>query len=95
MKTWTDRLPQIPYPDRGLPAEGPWMTLEEAASRLGIGAYHLNVLTSVTHRIGLVRTTGTELAVIRAGVEAELAWRATASTGQKLRRLLKDTLAAL
>ncbi|MEU6238237.1 DNA-binding protein [Kitasatospora sp. NPDC047058] len=90
MKTWTDSLPQIPFAYRDLPAGGQWMTQEEAASWLGIGQYHLNVLTAVTHRIDLVRTTGREFAVTRASVEAEKDWRTTASFGQKVLRLLKD-----
>ncbi|MEV5011826.1 MULTISPECIES: hypothetical protein [unclassified Streptomyces] len=90
MKTWTDSLPQIPFPYRSLPTGGPWMTQEEAASYLGIGPYHLNVLTSVTHRIDMVRTTGKELAVTRASVEAEKNWRTSAAFWRKVLRLLKD-----
>ncbi|WP_407914057.1 hypothetical protein [Kitasatospora sp. NE20-6] len=95
MKTWTDRLPQIPFAYRDLPPDGPWTTREEAASCLGIGPYHLNVLTDITHRIDMVRTTGKELAVTRASVEAEKNWRTTATPWRKIRRLLKDVLRAL
>ncbi|MFE6049172.1 hypothetical protein ACFQ6N_00265 [Kitasatospora sp. NPDC056446] len=90
MKTWIDDLPQIPFPYRALPPGGDWMTQEEAAARLGIGTYHLNSLTAGTHRLDLVRTTGKELAVTRASVEAEARWRATATVGQKAWRLFKD-----
>ncbi|MFE9853470.1 DNA-binding protein [Streptomyces sp. NPDC005576] len=96
MKTWTDDLPQIPFAYRDLPEGGEWMTREEAASSLGIGELHLNALLMNTHRIAMVRTTtGRELAVTRASVEAEKQWRATASHWHKALRLLKDTLKAL
>jgi hypothetical protein len=95
VKTWTDSLPQIPFPYRGLPAGGPWLTQEEAASYLGIGPYHLNALTSVTRRIDMVRTAGRELAVTRASVEAEKKWRTTAALRRKVVRLLKDILRAM
>jgi hypothetical protein len=95
VKTWTDSLPQVPFPYRGLPAGGPWMTQEEAASCLGIGPYHLNVLTSVTRRIDMVRTAGEELAVTRASVEAEQHWRTTAAPWRKVLRLLKDIARAM
>ncbi|MFJ3791370.1 DNA-binding protein [Kitasatospora sp. NPDC090091] len=95
MKTWTDDLPQIPFAYRSLPEGGEWMTREEAASYLGIGEFHLNALTHGTHRIDMVRTTGKELAVTRASVEAERHWRATAPRWRKALRLLKDTLKAM
>ncbi|WP_371774321.1 DNA-binding protein [Streptomyces sp. NBC_01438] len=90
MKTWTDYLPQIPFSCCDLPEGGEWMTQEEAASSLGIGPIHLNALTHNTHRIDLVRTTGKELAVTRASVDAEKHWRATAPRWRKALRLLKD-----
>ncbi|GAA2787792.1 hypothetical protein ACFQ0M_45905 [Kitasatospora aburaviensis] len=95
MKTWIDDLPQVPFPYRDLPPGGEWMTREEAAARLGVGEYHLNALTHGTRRIDLVRTTGPELALTRASVEAEKRWRDTANVGQKAWRLVKDLLKAL
>lgn len=95
MKTWTESLPRVPFRYRDLPEDGPWMTQEDAASYLGIGAYHLNALTSVTHRIGMARTTGEELVVTRVSVEAEKNWRTTAAPWRKILRLLKDTLRAM
>ncbi|MFJ8474460.1 DNA-binding protein [Kitasatospora sp. NPDC094011] len=92
MKRWIDDLPQIPFRYRDLPPDGPWMTMEEAGTHLGIGHYHMNALTAVTHRIDMVRTTGKELAVTRASVEAEKHWRTTATVRQKLWRLFKDIL---
>ncbi|MFD8782778.1 hypothetical protein [Kitasatospora sp. NPDC059599] len=86
----------LPRSGWDLPAGGAWMTQEEAAAHLGIGRYHLNALTCVTHRVDMVRTTGgKELAVVRADVEAEKHWRATATVGQKVWRLLKDALTRL
>lgn len=87
VKAWTDDLPQIPFPYRGLPAGGPWLTQEEAAAYLGIGPIHLNALTSATHRIEMVRTTGGGFAVTRAGVEAEKDWRTSAGPRRKTARL--------
>ncbi|MEV7596988.1 hypothetical protein AB0O91_06315 [Kitasatospora sp. NPDC089797] len=95
MKRWTDDLPQIPFPYRGLPPDGPWMTMEEAAARLGVGHYRMNLLTAGTYRIDIVRTTGKEFAVTRASVEAERNWRTTATVPQKLWRLFKDALTFL
>ncbi|MFC8448228.1 hypothetical protein [Kitasatospora sp. NPDC057223] len=90
MTTWTDNLPQIPFSCCDLPEGGEWMTQEEAASCLGIGPIHLNTLTHSTHRIDMVRTTGRDLAVTRASVEAERLWRATAPRWRKVLRLLED-----
>ncbi|GLW59321.1 hypothetical protein Kpho01_73310 [Kitasatospora phosalacinea] len=90
VKTWTDDLPQIPFSCCDLPEGGEWMTQEEAASYLGIGPIHLNGLTHNTHRIDLVRTTGKDLVVTRASVEAEKHWRVTAPRWRKLLRLFKD-----
>ncbi|MFD7449698.1 hypothetical protein [Kitasatospora sp. NPDC059827] len=93
MKTWTDRLPQIPFPYHALPPDGPWLTQEETASYLGIGEYHLNTLTCVTHRIDMVRTTtDKKFACTRASVEAEKEWRDTAKLWRKILRLLRDSL---
>ncbi|MFE6867680.1 hypothetical protein ACFVFS_14045 [Kitasatospora sp. NPDC057692] len=90
--TWTDKLPQIPFSYHNLPEGGEWMTREEAASYLGIGPVHLNALTHNTHRLDMVRTTGKDLAITRASVEAEKHWRATAPRWRKTLRLLKDIL---
>ncbi|MGW4697811.1 DNA-binding protein [Kitasatospora cineracea] len=90
MKTWTDDLPQIPFSCCDLPEGGEWMTQEEAATYLGIGPLHLNGLMLNTHRIDLVRTSGKDLVVTRASVEAEKHWRDTAPRWRKLLRLFKD-----
>lgn len=91
--TWADRLPQIPHSYDALPPDGDWMTQEEAMSYLGIGQYHLNALTCVTHRIDMVRTTGEKkFACTRASVEAEKKWRGTAKLRRRILRLLGDSL---
>ncbi|MFC8449299.1 hypothetical protein [Kitasatospora sp. NPDC057223] len=92
MKSWADRLPQIPFAYRALPAESAWTTQEDAAAQLGTGLVRVG-WSVANRRLDAVRTTTPgQLAVSRAGIDAEKRWRAAASPGQKAWRLFKDLL---
>ncbi len=81
LKSWADRLPQEPFPYRALPADGRWTTQEDAAVQLGIGLLRVGWLVANRHLDAVRTTTPGQLAVSRAGIEAERRWRATASSG--------------
>ncbi|MFC8454246.1 hypothetical protein [Kitasatospora sp. NPDC057223] len=91
MKSWTDRLPQVPLPYRALPAEGAWTTQGDAAAQLGVGRPGGLAGGRPSARRRTHRHPG-QLAVTRAGIDAEKRGRATASPERKAWRLPKAIL---
>ena len=67
-----------------------WVSQKQAANELNIHWFHVALLIVNQHLVP-AETSTREMGVTRSSLDQELEWRATSSTGVKLRRIAGDS----